>query len=44
MLNENARLSYERATSIKNGQESMNYVNVFPIKRLSLFKAIENTQ
>jgi hypothetical protein len=44
MLNENARLSYERAISIKNGQETMNYVNVFPTKRLSIFKAIENSQ
>lgn len=40
LVNENARLSNERAISMKDGCDSLLYVNVFPTKRLSIFNMI----
>lgn len=40
IIAENARLSEERANSLKGGQELLNYVNVFETKRLSVFRNI----
>jgi len=34
------RLSNERAALVKDGNDMMNYVNVFGTKRLSVFKNI----
>jgi len=40
ILKENVRLSGERATLLKEGSELLSYVNVFPTKRLNVFKNI----
>ena len=40
ILNENVRLSGDRANSLKEGQELLTYVSVFPTKRLNVFKNI----
>ena len=40
ILEENARLSGERANLLKEGQELLSYVNVFPTRRLNVFQDI----
>lgn len=40
ILQENARLSGERANLLKEGSEVLTYVNVFSTKRLDIFKSI----
>ena len=40
ILNENVRLSKERANSLKEGDDVLTYVTVFPVKRLNVFKSI----
>jgi hypothetical protein len=44
MLAENARLSEERATSVKGGEDLLSYINVFQTRRLNVFKHIANKQ
>jgi len=40
ILAENVRLSGERANSLKEGNELLTYVSVFPTRRLNVFKTI----
>lgn len=40
ILNENVRLSEERANSLKEGNDVLSYVTVFPTKRLRVFESI----
>jgi hypothetical protein len=40
MLAENARLTLERAISLKNDLDSLNYLNIFQTKRLPLFEGM----
>jgi len=40
ILNENVRLSEDRSHIVKEGDDLLTYVNVFPTKRLNVFKSI----